>query len=188
MTPILNEILPRWASAAAVVGGVAWIPIRLGVSVAFLTEFMRLTYVEWNKLMVVPLGLLLIATAALAMRVPSPAGRVGAWLAVAGLVGMLVGVIVEFWIFGGLVGDRDGAVLGWLIYLGGLLVHVIGLAVFGIVRTPGWGGVGGLALFVAALHVVWLPAGVVGGAFLVADQVLIGLAWVAIGLLSMRRR
>lgn len=182
-------MMPRWAGVAAVLGGLAWIPVRLGVSVAFSTEFLRLTYVQWNMLMVVPLSLLLIAMVGLASRAPTRPGRIGAWVAVAGLVGMLAGVIVEFWIYGGLSGDRDGAVLGWMIYLlGGLLIHVVGLVAFGtgVVRTPGWRLVGWLALLVAALHLAWLPAGMVGDAILVADQVLIGLAWVAIGVVSMR--
>src|SRR5690606_13249191 len=112
------------------------------------------------------------------------------WVAAAGLVGLMAGVIIEFWVFGGLIGDRDGAVLGWMIYLlAGVLIHVVGLVWFGIgaVRTPGWGGVGALALVIATLHVLWLPAGMLGGAYLVADQVLIGLAWVGIGVLSARR-
>jgi hypothetical protein len=77
-----------------------------------------------------------------------------------------------------------------MIYLlAGLLVHVVGLIGFGIgvVRTPGWRSVGWLALLVATLHLAWLPAGMLGEVLLVADQVLIGLAWVAIGVLSMRR-
>lgn len=184
-------MIPRWASAAAVLGGLAWIPVRLGVSVAFSTDFLRLSYVQWNMLMVVPLVLLLVAmaTVALAPRLRSRPGRIGAWVAVAGLLGMLAGVIVEFWIFGGLARDREGAVLGWLIYLAGLLLHVIGLIGFGIgvVRLPGWSAVGALSLVIAGLHVAWLPAGMLGGAWLVADQVLIGLAWVVFGFVSMRR-
>lgn len=177
--------MPWWSAAAAVLGGLAWIPVRLGVSVAWSTDFLRFTYVRWNMLMVVPLGLLLLAMLALAPRMPSGAGRVGAWVAAAGLVGMLTGVIVEFWVFGGLSGDRDGAVLGWLIYLAaGLLVHVIGLIALGLgaVRTAPWRIVGVLVLLIAALHLAWLPAGMVGDVFLVADQALIGLAWVAVGL------
>ena len=185
--------LPWWAWAAAVLGGLAWIPVRLGVSVAWSTEFLRLTYVRWNSLMVVPLVLMLIAMVALALagaRGGTRATRIGGWVAAAGLVGMMAGVIIEFWIFGGLSGDRDGAVLGWMIYLlAGVLVHVVGLIWFGIgaVRNRGWGGIGALALLIAALHVLWLPAGMLGDAVLVADQVLIGLAWVGIGVLSARR-
>jgi hypothetical protein len=171
----------------AIAGGVAWIPMRLGVSVAFSTEFLRLDYVTWNKLMVVPLALMIAAGVALATSVGSRAARIGAAMAVAGLIGMLAGVVVEFFVFGGLSGDRGGAMLGWGIYLlGGLLVHVIGLAVLAVAR---WGtAVGWLALLIAALHVAWLPSGFVeGGMLLVADQVAIGLAWVALGVAAGRR-
>ena len=189
----MNRRLPWWACVAAVLGGLAWIPVRLGVSVAWSADFLRLTYVRWNSLMVMPLVLMLIAMVALAAagsRGGTGETRIGGWVAAAGLVGMMAGVIIEFWIFGGLAGDRDGAVLGWMIYLlTGVLVHVVGLIWFGIgaVRAPGWGGIGALALLIAALHVAWLPAGAFGDAFLVADQVLIGLAWVGIGVLSAPR-
>lgn len=180
----MNLRLSWWACATAVLGGLAWIPIRLGVSVAWSTDFLRLTYVRWNSLMVIPLILLLVAMVALAFASDRRAARIGGWVAASGLVVMMAGVIVEFWIFGGLSGDREGAIVGWLIYLLGLLVHVVGLVWFGIgtLRTAGWPGVGALALLIAVLHVLWLPAGAVGDALLVADQALIGLAWVGIGL------
>lgn len=179
-----RPLLPAWAALAAIGGGLAWIPVRLGVSVAFSTEFLTLDYVTWNKLMVVPLALLIAAAVALAMRVESRGARIGAAVAAAGLIGMLAGVVVEFYVFGGLAGDRGGAIVGWGIYLlAGLLVHVIGLAVLGVAlrRTP----VGWLALVIAALHLLWLPSGFVeGGGLLVANQLAIGLAWVALGVAS----
>jgi hypothetical protein len=181
-----SPALPWWASLGAVVGGLAWIPVRLGVSVSFSTELLRLTYVEWNKLMVVPLALMAAAGMGLLMRAPTRAARVGAATAVAGLIGMLAGVVVEFFVFGGLEGDREGAIVGWMLYLlGGLLVHVIGLVVMGLAlrRTP----VGLLALAIGTLHVAWLPAGMGGAAVLVADQVAIGLGWVALGVVGSRR-
>jgi hypothetical protein len=178
--------IPSWAAAAAVLGGLAWIPVRLGVSVAFSTDFLRLSYVTWNLLMVVPLALMLVAAVGLRREAESRGARVGAGLAAAGLVGMLAGVVVEFAVFGGLSGNRDGAVIGWMLYLlGGLLPHVVGLAILGIARWPT--SLGALALAVALLHLAWLPAGMVGGdAVLVADQVAIGLAWVAMGVVASR--
>jgi hypothetical protein len=67
-----------------------------------------------------------------------------------------------------------------MIYLlAGVLVHVIGLAAHGRRRR---GALGLLALAIAALHLLWIPAGVSGvDALLALDQALIGLAWVAIG-------
>lgn len=175
----------RIAALAAVLGGVAWIPIRIAISVTFSRPLLDLTYVEWNRLMVIPLGLQLVATAGLVAIAATRGGLIGAVIAAAGLVGMLTGVIVEFWVFGGLVGDRAGATVGWLIYLlPGLLVHVIGMAAFGVasVRVAGLGPIGALAMTVAALHLAWIPASL-DDTLLIADQALIGLIWVAIGVL-----
>jgi hypothetical protein len=78
-------------AAAAILGGLTWIPIRIAISVTFSRPLLDLTYVEWNKLMVVPLGLLLVAMIGVAGLAASRAARVGAWVAVTGLVGMLAG-------------------------------------------------------------------------------------------------
>ena len=173
----------RLAGLAAMLAGVAWIPIRLAISVTFAQPLLDLSYVEWNRLMVIPLGLQLVtALGGLLAIARTHAGRIGAAIAAAGLVGMLAGIIVEFWIFGGLAGDREGAIAGWMIYLlAGVLVHVIGMATFGIGSLrAGWMPIGALAVGIAALHIAWLPAA--GDArLLIADQVLVGLSWVAIG-------
>ena len=184
---IPTAALPWWASLGAILGGLAWVPIRLGVSVSFSTELLRLTYVQWNKLMIVPLALMAAAATGLLLRAPTRAARVGAAIAVVGLLGMMAGVVVEFYVFGGLSGDREGAIVGWMLYLlGGLLPHVIGLVVLGraLRRMP----VGLLALVIGGLHVAWLPAGMTGDALLIVDQVAIGLAWVALGAVGWRRR
>jgi hypothetical protein len=100
---------------------------------------------------------------------------------------MMAGVVVEFHVFGGLTGDREGAIVGWMLYLlGGVLPHVIGMVVLGLAlqRMP----VGLLALVIGGLHVAWLPAGMGGDGLLIADQVAIGLAWVALGAVGWRRR
>ena len=171
-------------------GGVAWIPIRLAISETFSQPLLDLTYVEWNRLMVIPLGLQLLAVAGGLLDLAHTRGeRLGARVAAAGLVGMLAGVIVEFWVFGGLVGDREGAIVGWMLYLlGGVLVHVIGLAIFGVagLRAHTLAPIGAMAIAVAVLHVAWIPA-TMADAALVADQALIGLIWVAIGAALFRR-
>jgi hypothetical protein len=135
--------------------------------------------------MVVPLVLLFGGIAVLWSPAAEARARTGALLAAIGLAGMLAGVVVEFWIFGGLEGDRDGAVVGWMIYLlAGVLVHAIGLALYGLRRR---GIVGALAFGIAALHVLWIPAGLSGiDALLVLDQALIGMGWVAIGVSGLR--
>lgn len=173
--------LPGVAAASAVVGGLVWIPVRLGVSVAYSTPFLELDYVTWNKLMALPLVLMMAATLGLVPRRSTPAARISAAVVLLGLVGMLAGVVIEFFFAGGLRGDRDGAMLGWGTYLIGLAVHVVGLLALGIVlrrAVVGW-----MSLIAAVLHLLWLPAGMVqDAALLVADQVAIGLAWVGIGL------
>lgn len=165
---------------AAIGGGLAWIPVRLGVSVAYSAPFLELDYVTWNKLMAVPLVLMMVATLGLVPRRCARGLRLAAAVVLLGLVGMLAGVVIEFFVAGGLSGDRDGAMLGWGTYLIGLAVHVVGLLALGVMlrrAVVGW-----LALLVAVLHLAWLPAGMLQEAWLlVADQVAIGFAWVGIG-------
>ena len=186
MTPAASGI--RASSAAAIVGGLLWIPIRLAIGGTWGESVAELGYVEWNRLMVVPLVLLIGGSGVLVERAGSRPARIGAWMAIAGLVGMLAGVIVEFWIVGGLEsGNRDGAIAGWMVYLlAGVLVHVVGLAMFGLNVK---GRLGALTVLIAVLHVLWIPAGLSGlPALLAFDQALIGAGWVAIGSLGMRER
>ena len=171
----------RWAAVAAALGGLAWIPVRVAISVTFSEPLLGLSYVEWNRLMLIPLPLLLVAGVELARRTATGrSGRIGAGLAILGLVGMMAGVYVEFYVAGGLAGDRGGAILGWGIYLVSLLAHVIGLATVGVASRTATPGLAGAALVIAALHVLW-PLSGVADALLLADQVLIGVAWVAVG-------
>lgn len=185
MTPRGTAVTPdrgleRLAGVAAILGGLAWIPIRLAIGGTWGTTVAGLGYVEWNRLMVVPLVLLSGGIVILWSRADSSRARTAALVAAVGLAGMLTGVVVEFWMFGGLEGDREGAIVGWMIYLlAGVLVHVVGLALYGQRRR---GAIGALAMAIAALHVVWIPAGLSGiGALLAIDQLLIGLGWVAVG-------
>lgn len=181
MTPVRI----RLAGLAAIVGGLAWIPVRLAIGGTWGTTVVGLDYVEWNRLMVVPLALLLGGIVVLWSLAESFRARIGALVAAFGLAGMLAGVVVEFWIFGGLEGDRDGAAVGWMIYLlAGVLVHTIGLALYGFARRE---VLGALAFAIAMLHVLWIPAGLSGiDALLVLDQALIGLGWVGIGVWGVR--
>lgn len=168
-------------ATAGILGGLAWIPVRLGVSFSYSTAFAGLDYVAWNKLMVIPLGLMIVALVGLLGRVLEGPARVATRIAIAGLAGMLAGTVLEFFVFGGLAGDPAGANAGWTVYLLGLAVHVLGLVVLGVVLRGS--ALGWAALFIAVFHVAWLPAGTVeGGVLLVADQVGIGLAWVALAL------
>lgn len=170
---------------AAILGGLAWIPVRLAIGGTWGTTVAGLGYVEWNRLMVIPLALLFGGIVVLWSHAGTSRPRIGAIVAGVGLAGMLAGTVIEFWIFGGLEGDRDGAIVGWMIYLlAGVLVHAIGLASYGL---GGRGALGAVALGIAVLHVLWVPAGITGlVAILALDQLLIGLAWVAVGLIGVR--
>lgn len=179
----------RWAAAAAIVGGLGWIPVRAAISVTFSQPLLGLTYVEWNRVEVVPIALMLLALAVGIRAIVVERGRlvtVGLWTAAAGLAGMLLGVIVEFWIAGGLSGDRELSVIGWGIYLlAGVATHLVGMVLLGIgllrQRAGMARGLGALALAIGVLHALWIPSGFVADALLLADQALIGLAWVGIG-------
>lgn len=177
----------RVACLAAVLGGLAWIPVRLAIGGTWGTTVAGLDYVDWNRLMVVPLSLLFGGIVLLWSVADATRQRSGALLAAVGLTGMLAGVVIEFWIFGGLEGDREGAVVGWMTYLlAGVLVHSIGLVLSGI---GGHGPLSALALGIAVLHVLWIPAVLTGiDALLALDQALIGLSWVAIGVIGLRER
>ena len=100
--------------------------------------------------MVVPLGLLLVETAAMAKHSPLAVGRVGGWMAMAGVGGMLVGVTVEFRIFGGLVGNQRWrrARLADLPAQPPALTHRARPSSASTMPPPGWRGVGRLALLV----------------------------------------
>jgi hypothetical protein len=182
MTP--GRGLQRLAGFAAILGGLVWIPVRLAIGGTWGTTVAGLGYVQWNQLMVVPLALLVGGIVVLWSRAGTSRARTAALVAAVGLAGMLAGVVVEFWIFGGLEGDRDGAIVGWLIYLlAGVLVHVVGLVAYGIARGR---ALGALALAIAALHLLWIPAGLSGIDVLLAlDQALIGLSWVAVGVIGL---
>lgn len=177
----------RVASVAAVLGGMAWIPVRLAIGGTWGTTVAGLDYVEWNRLMVVPLTLLFGGIVTLWSGAGTTRQRSGALVAALGLAGMLAGVVVEFWIFGGLQGDREGAIVGWMIYLlAGVLVHAIGLGLYGLRPR---GALAALALGIAALHVLWIPVVLTGiDALLVLDQALIGMGWVAVGVGPVKHR
>lgn len=174
----------RWGGLAAVLGGALWMALRPLVLSTWAVPVFGLDYVNYNRMMVVPL-ILLIAGAVALRHFVGRGGRWGVALVVLGLAASLVGVMIEFWWAGGLSGNRQGAMLGWGIYGLGLLGQAIGLAVFGIGalrsrRLPYWMGIVPLAM--AALLVLWPPMLAWQlGSWSILDQVLYGLGWVALG-------
>ncbi len=173
---------------AMMLGGVLWIALRPLVASTWGTPVFGLGYEDYNRLMVAPLLLLLAGALACRCSLPPEAGRAARWglaLLALGVATSLAGVVIEFWWAGGLRGDRAGALLGWAAYGLGLLVQVVGLTLFGAgalraACLPSWLAV--VAPTMAALHLLWLPTLHLRLArWSVADQVLIGLGWVALG-------
>lgn len=64
----------RLAGLAAILGGLAWIPVRLAIGGTWGTTVMGLDYVEWNRLMVVPLARLFIGLGGVAIGVSGMRG------------------------------------------------------------------------------------------------------------------
>lgn len=180
----MSSDVVRWGVLSAMLGGVLWMALRSLVLSTWDGPVLGLSYVHYNRMMVVPL-LLLIAGALALRRVAGRGGRWGSALVVLGLAASLAGVVIEFWWAGGLSGNREGAMLGWAVYGLGLLGQAIGLAVFGIgaLRTRGlpyWRGIVPLAM--AALLLLWPPMLAWQlGTWSILDQVLYGLGWATLG-------
>jgi hypothetical protein len=187
------------AGTAALLGGAAWL---LLAPAAELKRRDLLSYDAYNRLVAVPLLLftvaLMLAPRALAAR---GLARAGLAVAAAGAGLLLAGNVIEF--YGGLLQDRPnayaaygsdqepwiGSDVGWLIFLLGALVLLIGgiLAAVGMARTrlrPAW-----LVTFAALLG-----PGVVAGNLFGLEPALLGVpalaayaaAWLIFGRLLLR--
>lgn len=183
-----NNIV-RWLGTPAVVGGVLWMALRPFISNTWGRPMMGFTYEDYNRMMVLPLILLLAGAWGLGIRYwysIGKLGRIGGVLVVLGLLGALVGVVVEFWWAGGLSGNRNGAMWGWLIYLLGLAAVTIGLVLFGVAALlqkvlPSWSRP--IPLIMAGLFVLWVLSSIMG----LEDwgntgKALVGLGWVLLGM------
>ncbi len=165
-------------------GGVVWMALRPLVLSTWAGPVFGFGYAGYNRMMVIPLTLLIAGAVAL-RHLAGRGGRWGLALVALGLAASLAGVVIEFWWAGGLSGNRQGAMLGWGIYGLGLLGQAIGLALLGIGalrtrRLPYRMGIVSLAM--AALLVLWPPMLAWQlGSWSILDQVLYGLGWVALG-------
>lgn len=184
----------RVAQLALVVGGLTWVPARWAVMTTWDGTWLGADYVGWNRLMLLPLTLLVVGSVATARR---EAGRrlKAAWgVMAAGFVLSWLGVLIEFVIGGGLRGGPEWlAMAGWGLYLLGNLLTGVGAAVAAVTvaldrsRRDRVATTGALAL--AGLSMLaWLPlmAATLNEAGVV-DQLVVGAAWVLVGLTTARR-
>ena len=166
-------------------GGLTWVPARYGVMTTWQGTLLGLDYGGWNRLMLVPL-LLLTVGAALAARAGSPRRTRIAWTALAaGFVVSAVGVAVEFVIGGGLQGGPESlALAGWAVYLLGQLVTAGAALVLAVALTADGARGAAAAAAVAGIATLLWPVAAATRALELADQALIGLAWIALGVLT----
>jgi hypothetical protein len=191
--------MERWSGVAAIVSGIAWgVSLPLVASAAS-DDPVGLGYDEYNRLLTLPLLLLLVALAGLrTLQLPelSSWGRRGASLAVLGAGLLVLGNVIEFWAVllsnddvAAIATDRDldewaGSTIGWVVFLVGALLLFVGGIVFGVdtwhIRIlPGWAG-----LVVAATAPLLLAAFVAGSTSVRLTAVfagVLGLSWVALG-------
>jgi hypothetical protein len=193
--------MERWSGVAAIVAGIAWGVSMPLVATAAMEEPVGLGYDDYNRLLALPLTLLLVVLAGLrALQLPelSAWGRRGALLALVGAALLVLGNLIEFWavllsddaVFA-IAEDRGldewaGSAVGWTVFLvGGALVFVGG-CVFGAASAdagilPRWA-----ALVVALTAPLMLAAFVASSSSLrltAALAALLGLGWVAVGTL-----
>jgi hypothetical protein len=118
-------------SALCVVVGLAgWWFVWSMVTSSWDQPVRGLTYEEWNRLMPLPLVLLLAGVLGLSA-VSGGWRRVGLALAALGLVVAIGGSALEFWVAGGIrtgQGDWSLSVLGWTLFLLGHLLALLGAA------------------------------------------------------------
>ncbi|CAA9399374.1 MAG: hypothetical protein AVDCRST_MAG75-2023 [uncultured Propionibacteriaceae bacterium] len=168
-------------------GGLTWVPARYGVMTTWEGTWLGLEYGGWNRLMLVPL-LLLTAGAVAAARAASRRRTRVAWAVLAtGFALAGTGVAIEFIVGGGLQGGPESiAVAGWTVYLlGQFVTAVAALVLAAALAREGPRGAAAAAVVAGIATLAW-PAAAIRLSVELADQVLIGLAWVALGVLVRR--
>lgn len=180
---------------ALVLGGLTWIPARWGVHSTWDTTELGLGYVGWNRLVLVPLTLLVVGCVRRARAATGRSVRAGWWVVASGFAAAWVGVALEFVVGGGLRGGPPAlAMAGWTAYVLGSLVAGLGAAVLAVAvgrdrgRPRAVGAAGALALAAVAMlawPVVMILGSPVAG---LVDQVVVGIAWALVGMAAASRR
>ncbi len=176
------------------VGGLTWIPARWGVMTTWDTTWLGMGYVGWNRLMVVPLTLL-VAGCLLATRTRSRRRTRVSWGTVTvGFVAALLGVLVEFVVGGGLRGGPPLlAMAGWGLYLAGTTIAGLGACVAAVLEGLDRAGprraARALSLGLAGVSMLAWPVLMITGSdeAAVVDQLIVGAAWALVGLAAAAR-
>ena len=196
----------RSSALAAIAGGILFFGLEtLGIVHDFWNSPIGvLTYENYNRLRTIPFLLLLMSWLGFAIgrsRTASRFARVSSSIVSGGLTLVAAGNIVEFWLIflfqsryvpfrqGG-PNAWPGAAIGWMLFLLGCLVLLVGLVLFGIATLrakvlPRWNGVPLLMGLSSLLGIasaalgprIGLPS-LAGGMMLFAA---IGLGWVVLG-------
>ena len=178
---------PLAAALLLGLGGLTWVPARYGVMTTWEGTWLGLDYGGWNRLMLVPLLLLAAGAVACARAASQRRTRVAWAVLAAGFALAGTGVAIEFVVGGGLQGGPESvAVAGWMVYLlGQVVTAVAALVLAAALNRNGQRGAAAAAAVAGVATLAWPAAGHTL-TLEVADQVLIGLAWVALGVLVRR--
>jgi len=196
---MIARVLERSSGLAAIFGGVAWAVSLPLVATAAGDDPVGLGYDDYNRLLTLPLVLLLVALLGLrSLQRPrlSRWGRRGAALSLIGVGLMLAGNIVEFWLVllaedpvFAIASDRGvesfaGSDIGWPIFLIGALLLFVGGILFGAAAPramilPSWA-----AVVVALTAPLLIAAFIVWTTSVAATAVLasvLGVGWILLG-------
>jgi hypothetical protein len=191
--------MERWAGIAAIVSGLAWAIALPLVATAASDDPVGLGYDDYNRVLTLPLVLLVLTLAGLRRLQKgrlSLWGRRGAAAAVIGAGLLVLGNVIEFWavlfsddaVFA-IANDRGldewpGSTIGWLTFLVGSFLLFAGGVVFGVASRaagilPGWAGlvIAATAPLLLAAFATWSSSFF----FTVGFAALLGLGWVALG-------
>ncbi len=194
-----SSIFTRWAGLTCMLGGAAWMVAVPLIATAASTEPVGTGYDAYNRLLTLPLLLLLAGWATVYGAQAGRLGKLGRRSAVAVLVGwalMLTGNVTEFW--GAVLQSKPnsataerlgveawvGSNVGFALFAVGTLIVLVSTPLFGVATKragvlPRWS-----AYFIAtsgllAITAAGLWAVSVGAAAVVAA--LFGLGWVGLG-------
>ena len=182
--------LIRWSGLAAMLGGALWIALWFILRSTWSADLLTLTYEDYNRLMPIPLLLLMSGLAGLYARQGGRSGKLGtagAVVAFIGLVMLLAGSVVEFWIGGGIRhGNESISQSGWGIFLLGFPVLAVGMLLFGIAALrakvlPGWRRPLPLIIGLMITSGMLLAFGIIGEAGLAISVFSFGLGWIVLG-------